>query len=174
MEFDQDARETRTYSVLRGGRATRWMGVYEDIVDGAIMTSVVTPVMMNGEMVGALGYDIDLSTIGQTRESIEKGSVNKLAILDDGGVVVSSFMKDADGKNMNPANSGEVEGVDDILVDKAQMKSDFRWVEEMYKDASTSSSKFTWEGKTYNLYTTKIPDLNWQVKIGRASCRERE
>ena len=163
MEFDQDARETRTYTELTAEPATRWMGVYEDIVDGTIMTSVVTPVMLDGQMVGALGYDIDLSTIGQTRESIEKGTVNKLVILDAEGVVVSSFMKDADGKNMNPANSGEVEGVDDILADKAQMKSDFRWVEEMYKGASTSSSKFTWEGKTYNLYTTKIPDLNWQV-----------
>lgn len=162
MDFSGDVRETRTYTSLEKNTETQWMDVYEDIINGTIMTSVVTPVILHGEMIGALGYDIDLSTIGDTRKSLESDSGNKLSILDPNGVIVTSFMKDADGKNMKPSNSGDGEGVEDLVSNKKQFKSEFGWVEKVYNDQSLPE-EFTWEGETYFLYSTTIPDLNWKV-----------
>ncbi|MGE8204614.1 methyl-accepting chemotaxis protein [Heyndrickxia sp. NPDC080065] len=162
VEFNRDVRETRTYKELTANPQTKWMDVYKDQGSGKIMTSIITPVMVDGKMAGALGYDIDLSTIGNARKSFEKDSTNKLAILDANGVVVTSFMKNADGKNMMPSNSGKIEGVQDI-VSPAQLQADFNWVEDVYKNQSSFSNTFLWEGKSYHLYSTTIPTVNWKV-----------
>ena len=161
IDYQKDVRETQTYKDLTAVPSTKWMDVYKDESSGKIMTSIITPVMSQGKMVGAIGYDIDLSTIGDARKRFETGSSNKLAILDAQGVVVTSFLKNTDGKNMLPANSGKVVGVQDI-VPINQLKSDFQWVEKVYKNPSTSGT-FTWNRTSHNLYTTTIPNLNWKV-----------
>lgn len=163
VEFNKDVRETRTYKDLTKKTKTIWMDVYKDTVSNKIMTSVVTPVLSDGKMVGAVGYDIDLSSIGAARQNIENESNGKLVILDAQGFIVSSFMKNTDGKNMNPVKSGSVEGVTDLLSNAKTFKSKFGWVEGIYKNSNSRSQSFSWQGKDYSGQITTIPSLNWKV-----------
>ncbi|WML49918.1 methyl-accepting chemotaxis protein [Neobacillus sp. PS3-34] len=163
VEFNKDVRETRTYKDLTKKTKTIWMDVYKDTVSNKIMTSVVTPVLSDGKMVGAVGYDIDLSSIGAARQNIENESNSKLVILDAQGFIVSSFMKNTDGKNMNPVKSGSVEGVTDLLSNAKTFKSKFGWVEGIYKNSNSRSQSFSWQGKDYSGQITTIPSLNWKV-----------
>jgi methyl-accepting chemotaxis protein len=163
MEYDKDVRETRTFKELSATPQTLWMDVYKDTSTNKIMTSVVTPIMKGGKLTGALGYDIELSKIGQAREQIEEYSKNDLIILDASGFIVSSFIKDADGKNMNPLKSGTADGVEDLLQDKQKFSKEFNWVSELYKQNKDTSRDFTWEGKEYSGQTAQIPELNWKV-----------
>ncbi|SFB02663.1 MULTISPECIES: cache domain-containing protein [unclassified Bacillus (in: firmicutes)] len=163
VEFDKDVRETRTYKDLAKNPKTIWMDVYEDTTAHKIMTSVVTPVMSEGKMVGALGYDIDLSTIGEARTKIENSSKSKLVILDAQGFIVSSFMKEADGKNMNPAKSGTAEGVEDLVSNSTSFKKDLGWIEDIYSSSKNLTHDFSWEGKSYSGQVASIPELNWKV-----------
>ncbi|MFJ7744516.1 methyl-accepting chemotaxis protein [Peribacillus sp. NPDC097295] len=163
IEFKGDARETVTYTQLSEKPQTKWMDVYQDVVNGDIMTSVVTPVMANGKMVGVLGYDIDLSVIGKMRTEIEKHSNANLVILDSQGIIVSSFMKEMDGKNMNPDQSGKVEGVGDIITDSSQFNSEFKWVSDMYKGSKQTAQTLEWKDQQYTGETTSVPNVNWKV-----------
>ncbi|MFD6207081.1 PDC sensor domain-containing protein [Peribacillus sp. NPDC060253] len=149
MDFNQDARETKTYTQLTEKPETKWMDVYKDSVSGTIMTSVVTPVLSDGKMAGALGYDIDLSTIGNMRASIEKDSTSHLVVLDSQGFIVSSFMKDMDGKNMNPETSGKEEGVEDFISDTARFNSEFKWVADIYNGAAETSQSLKLDNEEY-------------------------
>jgi methyl-accepting chemotaxis protein len=161
-DFASDVRDTQTYNQLKNDPKTKWMDVYEDKINKTIMTSIVTPIISNGEMIGALGYDIDLSTIGKTRELIESQSNSELVVLDAKGIIVTSFMKNADGKNMNPAQSGLTEGVTDLINDKKEF-SHFNWVEDLYTTDSVMEQGLTWEGKEYSGQIRTIPELSWKV-----------
>nr|WP_110926258.1 methyl-accepting chemotaxis protein [Bacillus massiliglaciei] len=163
MDYKSDVRDTRTYKELSKEPATRWMDVYQDTTTKKIMTSVITPIMVNDKMVGALGYDIDLSTIGEAREQIEGHSDSKIVILDPHGFVVSSFIKDADGKNLNPAASGSVDGVEDVIEDKAKFESSFGWVSDLYKNNDMTAHDLTWDGNEYSGQITAIPEADWKV-----------
>lgn len=163
MEFNQDARETKTYTQLTERPETKWMDVYKDTTSGTIMTSVVTPVLVDGKMVGALGYDIDLSTIGKMRSNIEKDSTSSLIILDSQGFIVSSFMKDMDGKNMNPEKSGMEEGVEDFVSDTDRFDSEFKWVADMYDGETTANQPLTLGDEEFTGEVSEVPGVNWKV-----------
>ena len=164
VEFDGDTRETETYKRLTEKPETKWMDVYKDIVSGSIMTSVVTPVMVDGKMVGALGYDIDLSTIGEIRANIEKHSDTHLIILDSQGFVVSSFTKGMDSKNLNPDQSGSVEGVDDFVKDSSAFEAQYNWVSKLYKAKNTDSPvTLKLQDETYTGKTKTVPIADWKV-----------
>ncbi|MED4061065.1 methyl-accepting chemotaxis protein [Priestia megaterium] len=162
-DFKQDVHETRTYKTLTKTPKVTWMDVYKDKISGKIMTSVVTPVIINGKMVGALGYDIDLTTIGVSRRKIEKYTENNLVILDSQGFVVSAFIKNSDGKNMNPEKSGTVEGVSDLISNRENFNSQYDWVSRIYKKDSMPSLDVELNKKGYTGQVTTIPDLNWKV-----------
>ncbi|WP_374717677.1 methyl-accepting chemotaxis protein [Neobacillus sp.] len=163
MEYDVDVRDMRTYKQLSEDPKTQWMDVYQDKQTKKIMTSIVTPVFTNGKMVGALGYDIDLSAIGAIREQIESKTNAELVILDATGIIVSSFMEGADGKNMNPAQSGAVEGVADLLTDKNQFDADFQWVTNIYKSDKAMKQNWSWNGEKYTGQIVTIPGVHWKV-----------
>lgn len=163
MDFNQDARETKTYTQLSERPETKWMDVYKDGVSGMIMTSVVTPVLSEGKMAGALGYDIDLSTIGNMRSKIEKESTSNLVILDSQGFIVSSFMQGMDGKNMNPEKSGMEEGVEDFMADTDRFNSEFKWVADMYNGDAKANQALTLEGEDYTGELNTVPEVNWKV-----------
>ncbi|MGG1484989.1 methyl-accepting chemotaxis protein [Peribacillus castrilensis] len=163
MDFNQDARETKTYTQLTERPETKWMDVYKDGGSGMIMTSVVTPVLSDGKMAGALGYDIDLATIGKMRSTIEKDSTSNLVILDSQGFIVSSFMKDMDGKNMNPDKSGMEEGVEDFITDTDRFSSEFKWVADMYNGGGKANQPLTLDGEDYTGEWSTVPEVNWKV-----------
>ncbi|MGG4267340.1 HAMP domain-containing protein [Peribacillus simplex] len=163
MDFDKDARETRTYAQLTERPETKWMDVYKDSTSGTIMTSVVTPVILDGKMVGALGYDIDLSTIGKMRANIEKDSTSNLVIMDSQGFIVSSFIKDMDGKNVNPEKSGMEEGVEDYIEDADRFNSEFKWVADIYNGADNANQSLTLDGEDYTAEWSTVPEVKWKV-----------
>jgi methyl-accepting chemotaxis protein len=162
-EFKQDVHETRTYRTLTKTPKVTWMDVYKDKISGKIMTSVVSPVIVSGKMVGALGYDIDLTTIGASRRKIEKYTENNLVILDSQGFVVSAFIKNSDGKNMNPEKSGTVEGVSDLISHRENLNLQYDWVSRIYKKDSVHSLDVELNKKGYTGQVTTIPHLNWKV-----------
>lgn len=163
-DYDADVRDSRTYAELKKEPTTKWMDVYEDKITKKMMTSIVSPIISNGEMVGALGFDIDLSTIGTVRENIESQSDNELIILDSKGIIVSSFMENGDGKNINPTQSGVTEGVTDLVSDEKAFKQQFDWVENAYSAKNSDKNlEFKWEGKEYTTYITTVPEVNWKV-----------
>lgn len=163
VQYDKDVRETRTFKELTAKPETLWMDVYKDTTTNKIMTSVVTPILNDGKLIGALGYDIDLSKIGNAREQIEEFSNSKLIILDASGFIVSSFIKNGDGKNMNPAKSGTAEGVVDLLSDKDIFMKDFGWVADLYNVNEDISRDFSWEETEFSGQTAHIENLNWKV-----------
>lgn len=163
MDYSSDVRETRTYKQLVENPKTQWMDVYKDQNQNKMMTSIVTPVFVHNKMVGALGYDIDLSSIGTIRQNIEKNSSSKLAILDTEGLIVSSFIAGADGKNMDPTKSGTVKGIDDILTNSKDFKDTFGWINKLYKTKSEYSHTLTLDGKAYSGKAMTVPELNWKV-----------
>ncbi|MGE7878988.1 methyl-accepting chemotaxis protein [Peribacillus muralis] len=163
MKFNQDARETKTYTQLTERPETKWMDVYKDTTSGTIMTSVVTPVLVNGKMAGALGYDIDLSTIGKMRSNIEKDSTSNLVILDSQGFIVSSFIKDMDGKNMNPEKSGLEEGVKDFITEIESFNSEFKWVADLYNGETVANQSLTLGDEDYTGEVSAVAGVNWKV-----------
>ncbi|MGN7233537.1 methyl-accepting chemotaxis protein [Priestia megaterium] len=162
-DFKQNVNETRTYKTLTNTPKVTWMDVYKDEISGKIMTSVVSPVIVRGKMVGALGYDIDLTTIGVSRRKIEKYTENNLIILDSQGFVVSAFIKNSDGKNMNPEKSGIVEGVSDLISHRESFNSQYAWVSKVYKKKSVHTLDVELNKKGYTGQVTTIPHLNWKV-----------
>ena len=156
-----NALDTRAFKETKEADATHWMEVYKDNVTGDMMTSVITPVKKNDQLIGVLGYDISLDAIGDLREQLQKGKENKLLVLDNQGVVVTSFL-DANGKNLSIQQSGKVKDVEDIVKDKAAFKREFNWVDSLYnKDAVDTTASF--EGTSYQVNSSTIEETGWKV-----------
>lgn len=156
-----NALDTRAFKETKEADATHWMEVYKDNVTGDMMTSVITPVKKNDQLIGVLGYDISLDAIGDLREQLQKGKENKLLVLDNQGVVVTSFL-DANGKNLSIQQSGKVKDVEDIVKDKAAFKREFNWVDSLYnKDAVDTTASF--KGTSYQVNSSTIEETGWKV-----------
>ncbi|UQZ73915.1 hypothetical protein C2I17_04650 [Niallia circulans] len=156
-----NALDTRAFKETKKADTTHWMEVYKDNVTGDMMTSVITPVKKNDQLIGVLGYDISLDAIGDLREQLQKGKENKLLVLDNQGVVVTSFL-DANGKNLSIQQSGKVKDVEDIVKDKAAFKREFNWVDSLYnKDAVDTTASF--EGTSYQVNSSTIEETGWKV-----------
>lgn len=156
-----NALDTRAFKETKEADATHWMEVYKDNVTGDMMTSVITPVKKNDQLIGVLGYDISLDAIGDLREQLQKGKENKLLVLDNQGVVVTSFL-DANGKNLSIQQSGKVKDVEDIVKDKAAFKREFNWVDSLYnKDSVDTTASF--EGTSYQVNSSTIEETGWKV-----------
>lgn len=156
-----NALDTRAFKETKEADATHWMEVYKDNVTGDMMTSVITPVKKNDQLIGVLGYDISLDAIGDLREQLQTGKENKLLVLDNQGVVVTSFL-DANGKNLSIQQSGKIKDVEDVVKDKAAFKREFNWVDSLYdKDAVDTTASF--EGTSYQVNSSTIEETGWKV-----------
>lgn len=156
-----DVRESKTYLKLTKNPKLQWLDVYLDTGLNKLMTSVIAPVYKNDKLVGAVGFDIDFSSIGAIRKGIEVGSSSKLMIVDSNGLIVSSFIKNGDGKNINAKNSGKIEGVSD-LVDASKLKTEFKWL----SDGNSGNKKveqFEWNDVNYTGEIQTIEKNNWQI-----------
>lgn len=162
-DYKLDVRDTRTYKQLVANPKTQWMDVYEDTTLKKIMTSIEVPVFRNGKLIGAIGYDIDLSTIANIRANLEKASHSKYILLDSKGLVVAGFMQHSDGKNLNPEQSGKVEGVNDFVQDKALFKKQYGWIPSLYKNDHLETKDIQLNRTAYSGVITTIPTLNWKV-----------
>ncbi len=161
ITYDWDVRDSQTFAKLNSNPNLQWMDIYLDTGVNKLMTSVIAPVFNNGELVGAVGFDIDFSTIGSIRESIETDTSSKLMIVDPNGLIVSSFIEDGDGKNINADNSGKVEGVSDLLKPD-ELATEFSW---LLNDSNTNNQieQFNWDGMDYSGEIQTIEKNNWKI-----------
>ena len=161
INYDWDVRDSKTFSNLTANPNLQWMDVYLDTGVNKLMTSVIAPVFKGDKLVGAVGYDIDFSTIGAIRERIEEGSSSNLMIVDPNGLIVSSFIEDGDGKNINADNSGSIEGVSDLL-EVNQLKTEFKWLSETNNENS-QIDQFKWNEVNYTGEIQTIEKNDWKI-----------
>ncbi|MFY0744259.1 methyl-accepting chemotaxis protein [Solibacillus silvestris] len=161
IDYEWDVRDSQTFAKLNANPNLQWMDVYLDTGVNKLMTSVIAPVFKNDELVGAVGYDIDFSTIGTIREGIEAKSSSKLMIVDPNGLIISSFIEDGDGKNIIADNSGKIEGVTDLL-DTAKLEAEFKWLSDA-KNGSNKIEQFEWNEVNYTGEVQVIEKNNWQI-----------
>lgn len=158
---DWDVTNSRAPELVAANTGAQWLDVYTDANLNIVMTSVIAPVYKDGKIVGSVGFDVDFSTVGHIRESIEKKSDSKLMIVDQNGLIISSFIKDSDGKNLNVKKSGEIEGVSD-LVDKNELDKQFSWLVES-KSKNEKVEDFKWEDTTYTGEIQTLERNNWKI-----------
>ncbi|MEK4131510.1 methyl-accepting chemotaxis protein [Solibacillus sp. FSL W8-0474] len=161
ITYDWDVRDSQTFAKLNSNPNLQWMDIYLDTGVNQLMTSVIAPIFNNGKLVGAVGFDIDFSTIGSIRESIEEGTSSQLMIVDPNGLIVSSFIEDGDGKNINADNSGKIEGVSDLLNPR-ELATEFSW---LLNDSNTNNQieQFNWAGVDYSGEIQTIEKNNWKI-----------
>lgn len=162
IDMQGDARETPMYKLALEKKETVWTDVRQDELTGKMTVSVMTPVMAGGQLYGVAGFDMDLNGIGALRESNEMFGRNKLIIYDSRGLIVSSFMRGMDGRNIDPNASGSAAGAEDVLADKERMKKEFGWVQEV-ADGKRSKIDFTWDGVHYNGEVSFVYSMNWSI-----------
>ena len=158
IDYEWDVRDSQTFKKLTENPSLQWMDVYLDTGVNKLMTSVIAPVFKNDQLVGAVGIDVDFSTIGNIRQNIEEITDSKLMIVDPNGLIVSSFIPDADGKNISEKSSGTVEGVTD-LMETSKLTEKFGWL----TGDSTSIDEFTWDSVAFSGEIETIGKNNWKV-----------
>jgi methyl-accepting chemotaxis protein len=158
IDYEWDVRDSQTFKKLTANPSLQWMDVYLDTGVNKLMTSVIAPVFKNDQLIGAVGIDVDFSTIGNIRQNIEEITNSKLMIVDPNGLIVSSFIPDADGKNISEESSGTVEGVTD-LMDASKLTETFGWL----NSDDTSVDSFTWDSVEFNGEIQTIEKNNWKV-----------
>lgn len=156
-----DVNNSRSPELVAANPSAQWIDVYLDTDLNKLMTTVLAPIYKDEEIVGAVGFDLDFSTIGKIREDIENDSESKLMIVDQNGLVVSSFIKDSEGKNLNAKMSGEIEGVSDLL-DKNKLDEQFGWLVNS-KNENEKVEGFTWNGVTYTGTIQNLERNNWKI-----------
>lgn len=139
------------------------MDVYEDQTTKKIMTSIIVPVFTNEKLVGAIGYDIDLNTIGAMREGLEKQSDSTYMILDSKGLVITSFASTMNGTNINPKLSGETEGIKDFVSNLTDFKEQYNWVTKLYETNETGQQERIYDKINYIITTSTVDQLGWKV-----------
>lgn len=161
IDYEWDVRDSQTFAKLTANPNLQWMDVYLDTGINKLMTSVIAPVFNNEQLVGAVGYDLDFSTIGTIREGIEANSSSKLMIVDPNGLIVSSFIENGDGKNINAENSGQIKGVSDLL-EVNELKAAFKWLSDAENENNTIE-QFEWARVDYTGEIQTIEKNNWQI-----------
>ena len=163
IDYDWDARDSQTYSILQADPQLKWMDVYLDTGINKLMTTVIAPVERNGQLIGAVGFDLGFSSIGAIRQQIEENSNANLIVLDPQGLVVSSFLDEADGTNINPNLSGQVEGVTDYVTNKEEFENNYAWVPALYETDHNTVENFDVADVTYSGQAITIDKHGWKV-----------
>ncbi|MBQ0139967.1 MAG: methyl-accepting chemotaxis protein [Kurthia sp.] len=158
---DWDVNNSRAPELVSKNPEVQWLDVYLDTNINVLMTSVIAPVYKDDKIIGSVGFDLDFSTIGHIRESIEKESTSKLMIVDPNGLVVSSFIEDSDGKNLNEKNSGQIDGVTD-LMNKNELDKNFEWLTK-FNGTSKAVEEFTWDGVDYTGEIKTLDRNGWKI-----------
>ncbi|MDQ6421553.1 methyl-accepting chemotaxis protein [Paenibacillus sp. LHD-117] len=157
-----EAGDNPLYESAKRNKETTWTDVRQDERTGKMALSVMTPVTLNGEWYGAVGFDIDLSGIGTLRESNEMFGDNKLVIYDNQGRIVSSFMRGMDGKNIDPRRSGHAAGVQDVMDNSNRMSDTFGWLQEI-EEGKREGIDFRWNDVSYRGEVSFVYSMNWTV-----------
>ena len=163
IDFEWDVRDSETYRTLSESPEMTWMDIYLDKLTGELMTSLISPVIVNGKMIGAVGLDLDFSAINDIREEIETQSNALLLVVDPNGLIVSSFMADANGKNIDPTNKELVEGSSNVVDDLDVFNKQYSWVPKVLEQQETALTNIEIDGVSYSGQALTIEKSNWNV-----------
>ncbi|WP_134685822.1 methyl-accepting chemotaxis protein [Brevibacillus migulae] len=161
-DLGKDARETRTYKEVAEKKKTLWMEVYKDEISQKMMISVIAPVLAKGQLLGAIGYDIDLQSLSSVRGSIEKLGQNKLIVLDKQGLVITSYLQGMDGKTLDPKSSGKIKGAEDAISNKEEFAKTFGWVSQVYAP-ETKLIEVEMEQVHYQASVADVAHVGWKL-----------
>ncbi|MBU3185281.1 methyl-accepting chemotaxis protein [Clostridium estertheticum] len=159
------ARDLKAFKDTKAKGDIVWFDVYKDKGGTKeMMISITYPVKQNGKFIGALGYDISLTSIGDVRTTLEKGNSNKLIFLDNKGTLISSSLFTQMGKNVAPSFSGKYDdkGIEDILANKEGFSKQYSWADKVYSDKKGTTNA-TIAGTNYDASYSTIEGLNWKV-----------
>jgi methyl-accepting chemotaxis protein len=158
-----NALNTRVFKDTVAKDKMYWMEVYKDAITNKMMTSIVMPVKKNDVLIGVLGYDISLEGISVIRNQLQDGLDEKLIVLDNKGVAVSTFIPDQIGKNLSLQNSGKEKGVNDFFTSQNQMKKEYGWIDSLYSDQKLLNSQYSFNGDTYFVNGQTMKNTGWKV-----------
>ncbi len=163
IDFDWDVRDSETFKTLTESPKMTWMDIYEDTITGKLMTSLIAPVMVNDQLIGAVGFDIEFSAIGKIREQIESNSNADIMIIDGQGLVVSAFLDGTSGMNVNPVKEDLLEGAENILANQDEFMEAFHWVPAVLETDRTTIERIEINGVSYAGYAVTVEKNNWKV-----------
>jgi methyl-accepting chemotaxis protein len=124
------------YTVAMENDGVSFSEVYQDIGTGDMIVTASYPIIKEGNLVGVLGIDITLDSIGELFKDDKVGSNGSLMIIDNVGNVI--YSKDKKLISINLKHSSEWK---DIFKDKEGMK----------------------ETKEENIYYSKVDFLDWRI-----------
>ncbi|MER2000116.1 MAG: methyl-accepting chemotaxis protein, partial [Lysinibacillus sp.] len=163
IDFEWDVRDSETFKTLNEKPEMAWMDIYVDKLTGELMTSIIAPVEVNGKLIGAVGFDLDFSAINDIREQIEEQSNTKLLVVDPNGLIVSSFIDNANGKNINPSNKELEEGSSNVVEDIEAFNEQFSWVPNVLQQQETVLTSIEVDGVSFSGKALKLEKNNWNV-----------
>jgi methyl-accepting chemotaxis protein len=155
--------DTRVFKETKAKDKLYWMDVYKDDITKNMMTSVVMPVKKDGVLLGVLGYDVSLQAVENLQNKLQDGLDEKLIILDNKGVVVSTFIPNQIGKNLSPQNSGKEKNVNDFYSNHEKMKKEYGWIDSLYSDQKLTNKEYTFSGNTYFTNAQNLKNTGWKV-----------
>lgn len=163
LDFDWDVRDSETFRTLNETPQMTWMDIYVDTITGKLMTSLIAPVMVNNQLLGAVGFDIEFSAIGKIREQIESNSNADIIVIDGQGLVVSAFLDGTSGMNTNPVKEDLLEGSENILANQDEFMEAFHWVPSVLETDRATIENIKINGVSYAGYAVTVEKNNWKV-----------
>lgn len=161
-DHQQDARENEIYRTALYNEATIWTDVRQDETTKKLMVSIATPVVLDDQWYGVVGFDVDLKVLDALRESNEIFGDKKLIIYDNQGIIVSSFMDGMEGNNIDLNASKKVDGALNVAQDPMQLEKNFGWVEEV-AEGKRNEIRFQWNDVEYLGEVSFVYSMNWTV-----------
>ncbi|WP_010233810.1 methyl-accepting chemotaxis protein [Clostridium arbusti] len=98
--YDPTSREWYKSALKSKGNIV-YTNPYKDAVTGKTVITISKTVEKNGEVVGALGMDIDINQLSKTMSGITIGNSGHLYIVDSSGVIISNPDKAMEGKSVS-------------------------------------------------------------------------
>ncbi len=137
------------------GDQVAMVGAYEDGMDGALVVTMALPIEVQGEMVGAVAVDIDLTALQDMLSKAKVGNAGSIVVFDSDYQIVY---------HPNPEiclNTVEDAGYSENLS------------ELIRNHESKQTVVYQQNGETFHGATLSIPFVEWQI-LGRISDQEFE
>lgn len=161
--FD-NPKNTKTYKDTISKNGLTWFDAYKDTITGNMMISISYPVIKDNNIIGVVGYDINLNSISSLRKQFENNTNNKLIISDQTGTLLTSGLGKEVGVNISVKNNNKKD-IKNIIEDKNEFAKQYNWVDGIYKnkednvDITLNNKKYYVEYSTYDKLGIKIISL---------------
>lgn len=140
---DLDIKTRAWYETAMKAKGTAITGAYEDTVTGNLVVTMISPIMVDGEMVGLAGLDLSMEQISKALSNIKIGQNGYMVVFDQEKDCVYHPNSDLILKNVNDMDYG------DDLIKKI---NDDKEIENMLVESG---------GEKLNVTSQVIPKFNY-------------